>query len=189
MPLTDSSPHPPANYDTFTPPAAIGGTYVDSVFGPTVKRLSKATDIIGGGATVNSGVQVEYASVRCLNANNTVAYLQIRLGGKRLYDANGGGLIQDPADYGPLALQMRWSRTDPNILYYVEPEAFYYTGADVAGPSYLKSYNIQTHAITTIHTFAAYANLYFTTQDLSPDGNYIAILANGRYVFWYRFSD
>jgi hypothetical protein len=64
----------------------------------------------------------------------------------------------------------------------------YYTGADVPGPSYIKSINVKTGVVKILHTFPQYANLYLTSANLSPDGDYIPILANGRYAFWYRIS-
>jgi hypothetical protein len=39
--LTDTLIHTPPNYDTFLPPA-VGGSYVDPVFGSTITRLSDA---------------------------------------------------------------------------------------------------------------------------------------------------
>ena len=40
--LTDSEPHIPPNYTTMQPPA-VGGSYVDPVFGTTITRLTDAT--------------------------------------------------------------------------------------------------------------------------------------------------
>ena len=194
--IADNSPYTrvlsPSNYNTFLPPP-MGGAYVDPVFGTTVMRLSDAAKIIGSSGNVNSAVSNEYSSVNPINADNSLVYLQIALGGKRLYSINGGLANVPSPDLsfngkGPLSFQMRWSRTDPNILYYVEPEIAYYTGPDVPGPSYIKSINVMTGEIKTLHTFPQYASLYLTSANLSPDGDYFPILANGRYAFWYRIS-
>ena len=193
--IADNPPYivrSPSNYNSFLPPP-VGDTYPDPVFSTTVKRLSDATKLLGSSGNVNSLVGNEYASINAINADSSLVYFPIGLGGKRLYSINGGLANVPSPDLsfngtGPLSLQMRWSRTDPNILYYVAPEVMYYTGPDVPGPSYIRSINVKTGEIKTLHTFPQYANLYLTSADLSPDGDYIPILANGRYAFWYRIS-
>jgi hypothetical protein len=193
--LSDAQIHPPSDYATFKPPAVEGGWYKDPVFGTQVTRLSDSTKLIGSGGKVSRWVSPEYSSITVINADNSLVYVQIGigLGEKRLYSTNGGLAtnVRHPDIYpcgNVLSLQMRWSRTDPHLLYYVEPEAPYYSGPDVPGPSHIKSLNVKTCEIRTLHTFRQYAALYLTTADLSPDGDYMPILANGRYAFWYRLS-
>src|SRR5262249_40658723 len=144
---------------------------------------------------VNPLVGNEWSAVNSINVNNSLVWLQIGLGGNRIYSTNGG-LAPRPAvatadpwgDLGVRGYEVRWSHTSPNILYYVEPEQAYYSGPDVPGPSYIKSLDVRNGDIKVLHTFQSYRVLHLSTSDLSPDGDYMAILGNGRYGFWYRIS-
>src|SRR5262245_61652905 len=68
--LTDAATYPPPNYYTFLPPAA-GGSYLDQVFGTSIKRISDArhtTSSLGGtlGMVTN-----EYSTMSPFNRDNT----------------------------------------------------------------------------------------------------------------------
>src|SRR5205085_11533948 len=61
--LTDGAVYVPLNYYTFNPPA-LGGSYVDAMFGSTVKRLSSARTTTSSLTAGNLGmVTNEYATM------------------------------------------------------------------------------------------------------------------------------
>src|SRR5688500_3187544 len=69
--VTDAGIHPPPSYDTFIPPAS-GASYVDPVFGTSIKRLSdamKMTDNAGRGGLTSVGT--EYSTASPFNSDNS----------------------------------------------------------------------------------------------------------------------
>jgi hypothetical protein len=131
----------------------------------------------------------EWSSVNAINSNNTKVLLKTS-GPTGLFSINGGGVTWLNYAFPSVATvtTYRWSHTNPNLLYFVDPDNAYYSGPDVGGPSAIKSLDVSTGAVTVLRTFPQYAALSFTAEDLSPDGDYMPILANGRYSFWYRIS-
>src|SRR5262249_37096583 len=179
---------PPPAYNTFLPPANEGGSYTDPVFGAKITRLSVATQHLSPWTGQPwPSIGNEWSSVNAINADNSKVLLPSD-GPLFIFNTTGGIYKTVDYDFGISSHALRWSHTDPNIAYYFDPDNPYYTGPDTGGPTYLKSLNVSTGVITTLHTFPNYAAMSFTGEDLSPDGDYIPVLANGRYSFWYKIS-
>ena len=61
----------PPNYDAFQPPA-VGGTYVDPVFGTTVKRISNALGTLNADRGGNlTWITDEYSTMSPFNSDNS----------------------------------------------------------------------------------------------------------------------
>ena len=74
--LTDAGVYVPLNYFTFLPPAA-GGSYVDTNFGTSIKRLSNA---LGTKSAITSGnltqITNEYSTMSPFNTDNSYLIIQ-----------------------------------------------------------------------------------------------------------------
>jgi hypothetical protein len=182
----------PPNYNTLTPPGTEGAAYADPAFGTTVKRIT----VIANWPDRYSGrpqpyVLNEWANVNPVNADNTKLLLQTN-GPTQIWSVGGGRLAEIGRDYSPLAIQFRWDRKNPNVMYFCDPEVAYYTGADVGGTVAIKKLDITNGppgVVTTLLSLPQFAGLSFAGgEDMSPDGDYLPLIANGRYVFWYRIS-
>ena len=110
-------PELPPNYDTFQPPA-VGGTYVDPVFGSTVKRISNAlgTPNADGGGNL-TWITDEYSTMSPFNSDNSKILLvhQSYFG---LYDGTGFYIRDLPLEINSSS-EPRWSRKDNHTIYYV----------------------------------------------------------------------
>jgi len=172
--VTDAGTHPPPNYDTFVPPAS-GATYADPAFGTSIKRLSEAmtmTDNASRGGLTSVGT--EYSTASPFNRDNSRLILvhQSYFG---LYDGNGTYLRDLPFAVNA-STEPRWSRTDPNVLYFV------------SGNSLLKL-DVAAEATTVLHTFSEYGTISgHGESDISPDGNHFVFAGDKRYVFVYEIS-
>jgi hypothetical protein len=108
--ITTTGVQLPPNYNTFVPPAA-GGTYVDPVFGSTIKRVSNAL------ATPNADrggmltwIQQEYATASPFNSDNS-RFLLVHESYFGLYDGAGAFLRNLPMEINSSS-EPRWSRRD-----------------------------------------------------------------------------
>jgi hypothetical protein len=172
--LTDGGVHAPANYYGFQPPAR-GGTYVDAVFGSTIKRLSNAPatpDEANGGML--QYILNEYSTPALWNTPNT--YLLLNHGSYfAVYDGNGTYVKTAPFDMHA-GTEPRWSRTDPNVVYYKRGNA-------------LKSYNVATNAIATVRAFTEYGAISGRGEsDMCFDGDHVVLVGDNRDVFVYTIS-
>src|SRR5207302_10595731 len=71
--LDDKQVHIPANWATFTPPAA-GQSYVDPAFGCTVKRLTNGSlEALWDGN--HPGLMNQYSTLAALNATDTLLFV------------------------------------------------------------------------------------------------------------------
>ncbi|SPF45627.1 exported hypothetical protein [Candidatus Sulfopaludibacter sp. SbA4] len=164
----------PPNYNTFQPPS-VGGTYVDPVFGSTVKRISNAMGTpdsdIGGYLT---WIEDEYPTMTPFNSDNSKIILvhQSYFG---LYDGTGFYIRDLPLEINASS-EPRWSRKDNSTIYYVHGNQF-------------KSYNISTGATTIVHTFSEYSAITgMGESDISYDGDHFVFAGDSRYVFVYQIS-
>jgi len=164
----------PADYSTFQPPP-VGGTYVDSVFGTTVKRISNALAMpnadIGGNLT---WVEDEYSTMSPFNSDNSKILLvhQSYFG---LYDGTGFYIRDLPLEIGASS-EPRWSRKDNRTIYYVHGNQF-------------KTYDISTGAMNIVHTFSEYSAISgMGESDISFDGDHFVFAGDSRYVFEYRIG-
>src|ERR1039458_2115853 len=95
--LTAGGVELPAGYNTFQPPA-VGDTYVDSVFGSTVKRISNAlgTPNADGGGRL-TWITDEYPTMTPFNSDNS-RILLVHQSYFGLYDGSGVYLSDLPLE-------------------------------------------------------------------------------------------
>jgi hypothetical protein len=161
-------------YDTFMPPPR-GGTYVDPVFGTSIKRVSdaKATANADQGGYL-TWIENEYATMTPFNSDNS-KFILVHQSYFGLYDGDGTFLHSLPLAINSSS-EPRWSRKDNATLYYH------------AG-NQLKSYNISTGATNLVHTFTQYSSISGNGEmDISLDGDHFVFAGNNRYVFVYQIS-
>jgi PKD repeat protein len=169
--LTDNGVHQPANYYGFVPPAK-GGSYVDSVFGTSIKRITDARNTTNdaSGGTLEMIVN-EYSTMSAFNLDSTRLILQ-HYGYFALYDGNGNFIKNLPFETG----EPRWSRQDPRVVYYV------------AGNS-LKSWNSESGQIATLRTFSEYSRISgHGESDICFDGNHFVFAGDSRQIFVYEIG-
>jgi hypothetical protein len=170
--LTDNNiryPSTTANYNADLRPAK-GQTYVDSIFGCTVKRISD------GPTDLNRPALHDYGPVTPFNSNNTRILLH-NSGGYFVSDLNGN-IVISPSSLGIVTSQeARWSRSNPNFFYYHSGNS-------------LRRYDISSQSSVALRTFTEYSTINFCggSTDLSEDGDHIAICGDGTTVFAYRIS-
>jgi hypothetical protein len=172
--VTDTGSHPPPAYDTFIPPAS-GASYVDPAFGTRIKRLSDAmnmTDNAGRGGLTSVGT--EYSTASPFNSDNSRLILvhQSYFG---LYDGNGTYLRDLPFAVNA-STEPRWSRHDPNLLYFVSGNR-------------LMKLDVAAGTTSVLHTFSEYSTISGRGEsDISQDGDHFVFAGDKRYVFVYEIS-
>jgi len=174
---TDTAVYAPPAYLTFLPPDA-GGSYTDPVFGTGIKRLTNAMtmpDIARGG--VVTSIAPEYSTMTPFNSDNT-RLLLTHFSYFGLYDGAGNFLGNLPLEVDTSS-EPRWSRTDPNVFYYLAANQ----------RNQLKQYNIGTNSATVVHTFTEYTRISGAFEsDICFDGNHFVFAGDHRYVFVYEIS-
>ena len=177
---SDTAIHLPLLYDSFLPPAA-GQSYADQAFGTSIKRLSDAVNTPNHATNGNLlWIGTEYPTASPFNMNNSRLILQHQ-GYLGLYDGSGTYLKDLPFAVN-VSTEPRWSRTDPNALYYV-------TG------NRLMKLDVPSGRSTLVHAFTEYAGIRGRGEsDISRDGDHFVFagdepggLAN-RYVFVYEIT-
>src|SRR5262249_51501301 len=144
--VTNRQIYLPPDYTAFTPPPA-GGSYSDPVFGTAIKRLSDAMHAVdaGRGVGVVTTIGTEYSTMSPFNSDNT-RLLLVHFSYFALYDG-AGNFLRNLVEYGINASsEPRWSRTDPNVFYYV------------AG-NQIRAFNVGTLVAMVIHTFGEYTRV------------------------------
>jgi hypothetical protein len=178
--VTDSTVRLPPLYNTFVPPAA-GLTYVDQTFGTLIKRLSDAVNTPNHATSGNLlWIGTEYPTASPFNANNSWLILQHQ-GYHGLYDGSGVYVRDLPFSVNASA-EPRWSRTDPNVLFYVSGNK-------------LMRLDVATGTSTTIRVFPEYSAIRGRGEsDISRDGDHFVFAGDApgglpnRYVFVYKIS-
>lgn len=173
--LTDSNVYAPPDYFTWLPPDA-GGRYTGPVFGTTIKRLSRAlsTPDAAFGSGNLTFIMNEYSTMSPFNADNSRLLL---LHGSyfALYDGSGNYVRDLPFEINSMS-EPRWSRRDPNVLYYVRGNE-------------LKQYNAATGVSSVVHTFSEYTTVYGAGEsDICFDGDHFVFVGDSRDVFVYEIS-
>src|SRR3989338_8875338 len=127
--VTDREIYSPVNYFSFLPPD-LGKSYIDPAFGTVIKRISNAPSEPNRAHTGTLAFIVnEYATMTPFNSDNSLILLQHQ-SYFALYDGEGNYLRDLPFEINASS-EPRWSRHDPNALYY-------HTG------NQLKQYNVAT---------------------------------------------
>ena len=157
----------PANYTTFSPPA-VGGQFVDSVFGTTITRLSD------GMKQFKDGVHHEYATMSAFNRDNTMIFLQGDNTGYFIVDRNGKMLMR--LEFSNSA-EPRWSHTENDVFYYHEDNR-------------LLKYSVTARRATTVAMFSQYERITFGggESDISEDGDHLMIAGDMRHVGVFTLS-
>ena len=172
--VTDGNTYSPPNYSTFQPPAA-GNSYTDPVFGTSIQRVTVAPttqNLDAGGNLIF--ITDEYSSMTPFNLDNSKILL-IHQSYFALYDGSGTFLKALPMEISA-ASEPRWSRTDPNTLYY-------HVG------NQLKKYDLSADSRSVVRTFSEYSTISGKGEsDLSFDGDYMVFAGDNRFVFVYRLS-
>lgn len=172
--LIDSAPHSPPQYYTFVPPAR-GASFVDPVFGTSIKRLSAAPitpDNADGGML--TFVSDEYATMSAFNSNGSRFILQhdSYFG---LYNGQGGYLRDLPFEIHA-GSEPRWSRTNANLVYFLRDNQ-------------VKSFNVSTNATAVVRTFSEYGVISGKGEsDICFDGNHLVLAGDDRFVFVYDLA-
>jgi hypothetical protein len=164
----------PSDYSTFQP-LAVGGSYVDAVFGSTVKRISNAlgTPNADGGGSL-TWITDEYSTMSPFNSDNS-RILLVHQSYFGLYDGSGVYLRDLPLEISA-SREPRWSRNDNRTIYYVHGNQF-------------KTYDISSGAMNVVHTFSEYSAIGgMGESDISFDGDHFVFAGDGRYVFVYRIG-
>lgn len=169
----DVASNPPA-YETFLPPP-VGDSYVDPAFGAPVKRVSDAAatpDASGRGML--TAVSTEYSTASPFNSNGT-RLLLLHQSYFALYDGKGRFQANLPLEVSA-ASEPRWSRRDPNLLYFVRGNS-------------LLSLNVATGQLVPVRTFAEHAKISGRGEsEISPDGDHFVFAGDDRYVFVFEIS-
>ncbi len=164
----------PPNYGTMQPPA-VGSSYVDSTFNTTITRITNAPQTPNTYGTGNlPWINDEYSSVSAFNSDNSY-FILVHLSYFGLYQGNGTFVRSLPAEIGASS-EPRWARTNNTTLYYHVNNA-------------LKSYDVVSQQITTVHTFTEYSQIYgYGEMDISLDGDHLVFAGDQQNIFVYEIS-
>jgi hypothetical protein len=172
--VTDTNVYFPPNYSTFQPPSA-GGRYADPIFGTSIQRVTNAPstqNLDAGGNLIF--ITDEYSSMAPFNLDNSKILL-VQQSYFGLYDGNGNYLNALPMEINASS-EPRWSRTNPNVLYY-------HSG------NQLKTYDVSLNLTSVAHTFGEYSTVSGKGEsDISFDGDHLVLAGDDRYVFVYEIS-
>ena len=176
--ITDNGIHPPPTtgpyaYNTFSPGAAgfpaLGGTYVDPVFGTTIRRL---TDI---GA--NRGEDDSYAHNWC-NANGTYCFYTGRSKSPvSILNSTTGAVAYSGQPIGVATYEIFWHPTDPD-------KYFYWSGSS------LRRRNLSAQTDTTMKTFPATLQTNGgSLNTVDRTGRYFTVRYGGTNKVWDSQTD
>jgi hypothetical protein len=164
----------PPGYDSFTPPSS-GGTYVDPVFGTTIKRVTNAL----GTANADQGgnltwIESEYSTANAFNNDNS-KFILLHQSYFGLYAGDGTFIGSLPMEINSSS-EPRWGRNDLVTLYYHSGHM-------------LKSYNVASGNIKVVHLFSEYTSISGNGEmDMSLDGDHMVFAGDNRYIFVYQIS-
>jgi len=172
--LVDQEVRLPVNYSVLVPPPA-GQSYLDPVFGTAVRRISDARNQPNAGDVGNLAFIVnEYSTVSPFNRDDS-RLLLVHQSYFALYDGEGRYQQDLPMEISA-ASEPRWSRTDPNVLYYVYGNS-------------LKSYDASRGVRAAVHTFAEYSKISGRGEsDICFDGDHFVLVGDDHDIFVYELS-
>jgi hypothetical protein len=172
---TDSDVYMPPNFFGWLPPP-VGGTQTDPVFGSTIKRISNAlgTPDVAAGSGALTFVMTEYSTMSPFNSDNS-HLLIVHQSYYALYDGSGRYLRDLPLEVKGDS-EPRWSRRDPNELYYI------------AG-NQLKRHNIATRQTAVVRAFSEYTTISGRGEsDICFDGDHFVLVGDHHQIFVYEIS-
>jgi len=172
--VTTNSVEPAPSYSTFVPPGA-GASYVDPVFGSTIKRLTNANAMANADRGGNlTWIENEYSTMSPFNSDNSRCIL-LHESYFGLYDGDGAFLYSLPLEINASS-EPRWSRSNNAVLYFHSGNS-------------LKSYNVTTSAMVVMHQFSEYTAVSGTGEsDISTDGDHFVFVGDNREIFVYEIS-
>ncbi len=172
--LTTTGVETPLNYSTFVPPSA-GGSFVDPVFGATIKRVTNAMGTVNADQGGNlMWIENEYSTMSAFNSDNS-KFILVHQSYFGLYDGDGTFLYNLPLEISSSS-EPRWSRTNNGVLYY------HYANQ-------LKTYTVATGALAVVHSFTEYSAISGTGEsDISADGDHFVFVGDGNQIFVYQIS-
>lgn len=163
--LDDRKVHLPPDWISFVPPD-VGKSYVDPVFGCSVKRLTNSSEeerLVGG---KHPGLMHFYSTLSPMNANDTLLLIASSNGAWRVKDSNGRLVVAStkmPAMNNGSPL---WDASDGN--------SFYYTLGRTLERGTIKGNSVKT---VPVYTFKEYTGIVVpATADLSQDGDHLALV-------------
>lgn len=170
--LTDSAIHPPPTtgafaFNTFVPGSAgfpaVGQSYVDPVFGSTVRRISDR------GQVVSAGADDMYAH-HWANANGTMIFdTSGRVAASlAIIDPLTGSALYSGQPVGSQRTDLNWDPLDPDKYYF-------FSGAS------LMRRNLAAQTSTTMHTFPGTLQFMGGTANwIDKTGTYFVVLLPGQ---------
>ncbi len=173
--LVDQNTYPPPSYFSFVPPI-LGGSYTDPVFGTTVKRISNAPGTFNSAAGSGNLTFIinEYSTMSPFNSDNS-RLLLLHQSYFALYDGQGN-FIKDLPFQVHASSEPRWSRQDPNVIYFINGNQ-------------LKQYNAASDSIFVIRTFSQYSRISGKGEsDICFDGDHFVLVGDNREIFVYEIS-
>jgi hypothetical protein len=170
----DQAVRAPVRYFTQTPPAP-GQSALDPAYGTAVWRISDARhqpDAAGSGPLAFA--VHEYATMSPFNSDDSRILVQHQ-SYFALYDGAGRYVRDLPFEVSPSS-EPRWSRQDPDLLYYLSGNS-------------LKSYDAASGTRAVVHTFSEYSVVSGRGEsDLCFDGGHLVLTGDGRDVFVYDLA-
>jgi hypothetical protein len=176
-PTSSPSPdrYPPPNYYDFLPPE-VGATYVDPTFGTVIKRVSDARRAAPSPGSPAGVVFVtnEYSTVSPFNSDGSWLLL-IHQSAFALYDGEGNYVKNLPRGLSASS-EPRWSRQDPNRLYYVNGNQ-------------LRQLDVVTGISLLLRAFGEYGAVSGRGEsDICFDGSHLVLTGDNREIFVYDLS-
>jgi hypothetical protein len=135
-------------------PPSVGGTYVDPVFGCTVKRLTN------GPAQYQKAMRHEYSSMTAINQTDTLMEVMDSNGEWSIIDLSGNIIVPEGNVSWSGGIGARWAPDQANVAYYV---------SESAGNNGLFKGTVNTTscapactvATTLLHAFSEYTQISF----------------------------
>lgn len=160
----DKEVHLPPEWDTFEVPLR-GQSYVDPVFGCSVKRLTDSSRDETAWDGKHLAFMNYYSTLTAINASNSMLFIVANDGNWRIRNLNGEIVI--PAARMPsLSGHPVWDASDGSLFYYASGNSLY--KATISGGSV---------ASTAVHKFSEYSGIVSPdAADLSQDGDHIALV-------------
>jgi hypothetical protein len=161
----DGQVHIPPDWTTFTPPSA-GESYVDPVFGCTVKRLTDGSLEQMPQDGMHPSLTHDYSTFSPMNAADSMLFVGANNGGRRIEDNEGRIVVSWEKMPTMNNGHPVWDASDGPRFYYARGKTLY--EGTVAGHG-VKS--------KTLHTFREYRGIVSPdAADLSQDGDHIALV-------------
>jgi hypothetical protein len=160
----DKEVHLPPNWTSFAPPAS-GQSYIDPVFGCTVKRLTNSAIDESAWDGTHLSFAHYYSTFTAMNASDTMLFIVSSDGGWRIKDTNGNVVVSE-SNMPALEGHPVWDATNGDLFYYTHDTALY-------------SGTISGSSVTTkvLHSFTEYSGVTSPdSADLSQDGGHIALV-------------